>query len=272
MNNLTSRLLVSLVVTIFILLAIYFSAFTLFRPVFTLITAAFIGAALWEFYHIAKGKGFDPLSGLGIIGSIAFVYISFLATEHPNYDVVPFALLITLVMIGFGIFFYSRSQPLVNLSITFFGLLYLTIPLSLMIPINFDYGRRYLIYLIMVTKFTDIGAYFIGSYFGKTKLAPYISPKKSWEGAIGGFLIGVLASFLFTLFYPKLDISLGESLLLGSLISIAAQFGDLTESLLKRDMGVKDSNHLPGLGGMLDVVDSLVFTTPLLYFYLKRGF
>lgn len=272
MNNLTSRLLVSIVVALFILLAIYFSAYTLFRPIFTLITAAFIGSALWEFYQIAKNKGFSPLSGLGIIGSLAFVYISFLATEHPNYDVVPYALLISLVMIGFGIFFYSRSQPLVNLSITFFGLLYLTLPLSLMIPLNFDYGRRYLIYLITVTKLTDIGAYFIGSYFGKTKLAPYISPKKSWEGAIGGFLIGVLASFLFTLFYPKLDLSLTESLLLGALISLASQFGDLTESLLKRDMGVKDSNQLPGLGGMLDVVDSLVFTTPLLYFYLKRGF
>ncbi len=271
MHNLNQRLLVSIAVTLFILLAIYFSSFTFFRPIFTLITAAFIAAALWELYHIAKGKGFEPLSGLGIVGSIAYVYTVFLSSEYPRYDVIPFILIIGLLILGFGTFFYSRSQPLVNLSLTFFGLFYLTIPLSLVISINFDYGRSYLIYLIAVTKFTDIGAYFIGSYFGKTKLAPYISPNKSWEGAIGGFLIGVLTSYLFALFYPKLGFTHLESIGLGALLSLTSQFGDLTESLLKRDLGVKDSNHLPGLGGMLDVVDSLVFTTPLMYFYLKLG-
>lgn len=271
MHNLNQRLLVSFAVTLFILLAIYFSAFSVFRSIFTLITAGIIASALWELYHIAKGKGFDPLSGLGIIGSIAYIYTVFLASEYPRYDVLPFIVLILLLILGFGTFFYSRSQPLVNLSLTFFGLFYLTIPLGLLITINFDYGRSFLIYLIAVTKFTDIGAYFIGSYFGKTKLAPYISPNKTWEGAIGGFLIGVLTSFLFALFYPKLNISSLESIGLGVLLSLASQFGDLTESLLKRDLGVKDSNQLPGLGGMLDVVDSLVFTTPLMYFYLKVG-
>lgn len=272
MHNLYQRLLVSLGVILFTLIAIYFSAYTVFRPIFSLFLAAIVGAALWELYKIAKIKGYRPLSALGIIGSIAYVYSIFLATEYPRFDVLPFAFLLFLLMGGFVVYFYTRSQPLVNLSLTFFGLIYLTIPLSLMIPIIFDYGRSYLIFLIAVTKLTDTGAYFIGSYFGKTKLAPYISPNKSWEGAIGGFFIGTLTSFLFALFYPKLGFTLIESIIVGAVLSLASQFGDLTESLLKRDVGVKDSNQLPGLGGMLDVVDSLVFTTPLLYFYLKLGY
>ena len=106
-------------------------------------------------------------------------------------------------------------------------------------------------------------------------MAPYISPKKTWEGAIGGFFASLITSlfiyFLVNYLYevPPINLSLFHSIWLAGVLSVIAQFGDLSESLLKRDVGVKDSNSIPGLGGMLDVVDSLVFTAPLMYIYLK---
>lgn len=265
-SNFTQRLWVSLGILSVIFLTIYFSTYEYARPIFTLVTAAVIGSALWEFYHIAKKKGADPLSGLGIVGSIAYLYAVQWVTEVPSLQLLPFIILFMIMMLGFLVFIFRGDKPLSNLGITFFGLIYLTIPLGLLITINFNYGREYLAYLLLITKLTDTGAYFVGKQFGKTKFAPYISPNKSWEGAIGGLALGVIASLVLG---PYIGFSQITSLLLGLALSMTSIFGDLTESLLKRDLGVKDSSHLPGLGGFLDLVDSLVFTTPLMYCYLK---
>jgi phosphatidate cytidylyltransferase len=120
---------------------------------------------------------------------------------------------------------------------------------------------------------TDTGAYFTGKKFGKSKLAPHISPKKTIEGALGGMVFSLLTSlcffFISDLFSLSMQISFMESFVLGILVGVIGQIGDLIESLLKRDGGIKDSNQLPGLGGILDVVDSLIFTTPLIYFFLR---
>ena len=121
---------------------------------------------------------------------------------------------------------------------------------------------------------TDTGGFFIGKKFGKEKLAPYISPKKTWEGALGGFVAAIFSSiavvFFASIFDPEaFGLTLWQSIWLGAGIGICAQIGDLSESLLKRDGGIKDSNQVPGLGGMLDIVDSLVFSAPLVYIFLK---
>jgi phosphatidate cytidylyltransferase len=266
MSNFIQRLISSTIVILVTLLAIYFSQYSYFKPVFTLLTGAIIGTALWEFYHIAKGKGFQPLSAFGIIGSIAYVYSVFLLAEMPHLETAPLIIALLMMMGGFLYYFFTGLNPLVNLSITFFGLVYLTVPLSLLITLNFEYGQAYLVYLIAVTKLTDMGAYFVGKKMGRHKMAPYISPNKTWEGALGGFIVGIIASLLMG---RLVGFTTETSLVLGSVLTLASIFGDLTESLLKRDLGVKDSNHLPGLGGMLDVVDSLIFTTPLMYFYFK---
>lgn len=267
-RNFMERLLVSLLVAVVIFLTIYFSVYDYFKPVFVLMTAGVIGGALWEFYRIAQNKGGEPLTSLGIIGSIAYLCSLQLALDRPAFALLPSFILFLLLTAGFLSYFFSGERPLSNLAITFFGLVYLTIPLGFMISLNLEFGRAALVYLILITKLTDTGAYFFGKQYGKVKLAPYISPNKSWEGAIGGFSIGVLSSFLLA---PFVGFSLVTGIFLGIILSLASIFGDLTESLLKRDQGVKDSNHLPGLGGFLDVVDSLVFTAPLMYFYLKLG-
>ncbi|MCB1113813.1 MAG: phosphatidate cytidylyltransferase [Chlamydiia bacterium] len=260
------RVWVSLSLLAVIFLTIYYSNQGWARPIFTLVTAIIIGVALWEFYNIAKKKGGDPLSGLGIVGSIAYLYTVQLATEIASLKLLPILVLFLVMILGFLVFIFRGEKPLSNLGTTFFGLIYLTIPLGLLIPINFNYGRSYLVYLLVITKLTDMGAYFVGKKFGSTKLAPYISPNKSWEGLLGGAVLGLGASFLMKDF---IGLSPLASVLLGLLIASASIFGDLTESLLKRDLGVKDSSQLPGLGGFFDLVDSLIFATPLFYFYLK---
>lgn len=132
-------------------------------------------------------------------------------------------------------------------------------------------GRWWVAYLLVVTKITDIGAYFAGSLWGRRKLAPAISPKKTIEGAIFGLVCAMAASFVFHLlsdYAGPFHLGTFEWVFLGLLLGLAGQFGDLSESLLKRDANKKDSNVLPGLGGVLDMVDSILFNAPIIYIYL----
>jgi phosphatidate cytidylyltransferase len=270
-------------VAIFVLiLVIYFSTYTIFKPLFVLATLVFICSALWEFYRIATAKGFLPLTKIGIISSVLYTFATFYKTQFHGLAPWPEMVLGAALMTAFLYYFIKGSDPFVNLALTLFGLVYLTIPLNFIININFFFsddaaldGRWWLFYLLAVTKMTDTGAYVCGKIFGHSKLAPYISPRKTWEGALGGLIAALATSVLLqvcsTLFFAQspLGLTFLQSLWLGPLISLLGQFGDLAESLLKRDVGVKDSNQLPGLGGVLDVVDSLIFTAPFVYLVLK---
>lgn len=274
MKNFLERLTVSSLLSVILLVTLYFSVNPIGALLFVLLTMAAIGFSLWEYYQIALRNGSRPLVFLGIASSLVYVALLYLTLGFKGFSEIPLISMIITLFIAFLYYFYRGNNPLQNLSVTFFGLGYLTLTLGALIPINFEFGRYWLFYLLLVTKMNDIGAYFIGKKFGKRKLAPFISPKKSWEGAIGGFTLGVIASFVLDFVSEKylgapLFRSPFESLWFGALMSIVAQIGDLSESLLKRDTGVKDSNSLPGVGGFLDMVDSLVFTTPLLYFFLR---
>ncbi len=216
-------------------------------------------SALSEYYSLSTSKGFSPLTKLPIAFSILYVFL-----HYWQFDCeISF---FSFMAIAFMAFFAKHKQSIANLAITLFGLLYITFPLSYLVDINFLGSSMWLVFLLATTKMTDTSAYFAGKLFGKHLLAPKLSPKKTVEGAIGG-LIGSIATSL--VLFSFLQISLTDALFLGALIGIIAQIGDLAESLLKRDAEVKDSSTLPGFGGMLDVVDSLIFTTPFLYFWLK---
>lgn len=132
-------------------------------------------------------------------------------------------------------------------------------------------GRGYILFLIAVTKFSDMGAYVVGSLIGKHKMIPHISPGKTWEGIAGAFLFALIAAFGVTWLFGW-DTPLLTPLhtaILAVLICAAAVVGDLAESILKRSLARKDSGHvMPGIGGVLDLVDSILFTAPILYFYL----
>jgi len=133
-------------------------------------------------------------------------------------------------------------------------------------------GHFYVLYLIVVTKFSDMGAYLTGSVFGKHLLVPHISPKKTWEGFFGALAFSLLGSYAMLALMPgKLWlINYYHGTVLGLLLGFAAIIGDLAESIIKRSCDVKDSGRLlPGIGGALDLIDSLLFTAPLLFFYMR---
>ena len=133
--------------------------------------------------------------------------------------------------------------------------------------ITFKQGLYFLILIFFVILFTDIAAYFFGIRFGKHKLSPVISPKKTIEGAAAGGICAVISGLIIG---KLIGISLYHSFVLSLLITVFAQLGDLSESLIKRDAGVKDSgNSLPGHGGFLDRADSYLFSVPVAYYYIK---
>jgi phosphatidate cytidylyltransferase len=167
-------------------------------------------------------------------------------------------------------------MAIATLAITCFGFCYVSFPLSLLLDINYIKDPItqmttpvWIFFLMTVTKMTDVWAYICGKKLGTTPFMASISPKKTRAGAIGGFLGATIGGMLFYPYLPShMHISLLELMLLSMIVGIASAFGDLAESLLKRDANVKDSSSIPGLGGVLDICDSTLFTAPVLYMYL----
>lgn len=274
------RLLIGIMGILVLFICIYYSNLSFFKPIFVSFNVLIIVFALKEYYHLSTLKGFYPLTSLGIAATALYLFALFYSFDHPHLTVLPSFILLMTLLFSFLFFFSRQTASLGNLAVTLFGFVYLVLPLSCALRINyfphsniFEEGRLWLTYVLIVSKVTDIGAYFCGKSIGKTKLAPLISPQKTLEGALGGVVLALFASFLFSFFSSSSQFSLtiGQSLWLGLLISVLAQLGDLAESLIKRDAGVKDSSALPGFGGVLDLVDSLVFTLPLVYLWMILG-
>ncbi len=278
MNNLQQRLVFGSLATVFFILLIWFSSYSFFRPIFALIISSIITLAVAELFQMAKKKNYQPLVKIGLSGSFFYVFAMYASIEYPWAETLPYIILLITLFSSFFYFFNRGDSPLGNLSLTFFGFSYIVIPLTTWLNIAYFFpegssqeGRWWLFYLAAVTKLTDIGAYAVGSLIGKHKMTPYISPGKSWEGGVGGLIFGVVTSLIFYQMMPQIPIHLTfyQALWLGLLLSFMAQIGDLAESLIKRDVGVKNSSQIPGLGGILDILDSLVFTSPIVYIFLK---
>ncbi|MDQ6655626.1 MAG: phosphatidate cytidylyltransferase [Verrucomicrobiota bacterium] len=249
--------------------------------------AAFGLLTLWEFYGMLDHKGLPNFKITAMIsGSImlvgSFYYYSKVGPGR-SYDFEMTVLLgFLLTVFGRQMFESLRDDaPLRTMAYTLFGLLYVlwlfnfitkivyVVPRS---PTGAVTGQFYVLYLIAITKFSDMGAYLTGSVIGKHMMVPHISPKKSWEGFVGALFFSLLASWgLFALMPGHLAaLNWTHATVLGLLLGFAAVIGDLAESIVKRSTGVKDSgNFLPGIGGALDLIDSLLFTAPLLFFYLR---
>jgi phosphatidate cytidylyltransferase len=245
----------------------------------------FIG--LWEFYTMLDHKGLPNFKVTGMICGAVMLCGSFYYFSHVgparSYDF-ELAVLLFFLLTVFGrqLFFRLRDdEPLQTMAYTLFGLLYVIWLFNFMTKIVYVTprtsggqvtGQYYCLYLIAVTKFSDMGAYLVGSLIGRHQMIPHISPKKTWEGFVGALALSSLASVgLLKLMPGQLSaLSLTDAIVLGLLLGFAAVVGDLAESIVKRSTGVKDSgNFLPGIGGALDLIDSLLFTAPLLYFYLR---
>jgi len=258
------------VVTSMILIAgIVLSIFVLPVWTFGAVASLFIGLGLCEFFRMTAKRGF-PLSFayIGVLFGVLLPYITyFYRPTGGMWEVVFF--IVVLIALFISQFTRKENQNAVSLiAVALFAVFYIGWFFTFLVKIRFlEDGHKLVAYLLIVTKAGDIGAYLIGSRFGKHKLIPRISPNKSVEGAIGGFVFSIISAFLSRYCFSWM--SFGFVLASGVLIGIFAQLGDLAESLIKRDYEAKDSGtSLPGLGGMLDVIDSVLFTAPIFYLYL----
>lgn len=257
MIQLAKRLISSAVLVSITLFTIFLAP----KWFFFLVVEAFILSALNEFLSLAEKKGIVINRALGLFFG-ALLPFSF---YFPSESVILMMACLTLFIFNFHR--RLREQALVSTAVTVFGIIYVAWFFSHLTKIHYlPHGPWWVFYTLLLVKGGDAGAYFIGKTFGKIKLIEHVSPNKSIEGAIGGFLTTFLLSLASKAYLPYAEMV--HLAVLGAALGILSQFGDLAESLIKRDVGVKDSGHVPGLGGILDVLDSLLLTVPFVYYYI----
>lgn len=226
----------------------------------------FIIGALVEFYNLAERKKLLPRKTIGIIFAMIM--------SVPFYiPAVPFTLafFVCLLVAAFYYVLYINTLEKLpffpsSISVTIFGALYLSFTLNYLYLIRLEKGAFYLYFLFAVVFLGDTGAYFIGKPFGRRKMTPMASPNKTWEGSLGGIVFACLGAAAAKLLFFK-GLPLWMALATGALTHAAAQVSDPLESLFKRAVGIKDSsNLLPGHGGLLDRIDSLILAGPLFYY------
>ena len=282
MADLKRRLVVSGIVGVIVACLIAFSTTPFINLLLMCFVAALAAIGVWEYAQLAINKGLKPYTRWMVIAAVVQVIALYASLVFVDFPQLPVLVLFASMILFFLLHFKESEAGLCTIAVEFFGLAYVAAPLSLMLGVLYPVdhlgfsqeGRWWLVYLIVVTKITDVGAYFVGRLWGRNKLSPLLSPKKTVEGAIAGFLSALVGSVAVQycgvyFFGSHFSLTLTEAIWLGMLIGVLGQIGDLAESLLKRDAVVKDSNTLPGLGGVLDMVDSLLFTTPLVYFFIR---
>jgi phosphatidate cytidylyltransferase len=261
--------------------------FSGYEILFWVLISAFGMIGLWEFYRMLDHKGLPNFKITGMIcGAVmlagSFYYFSKIGPAG-SYDFeVAVMLFFMITLFGRQMFARLRNdEPLQTMAYTLFGLLYVLWLFNFITKIVYltprsstghVTGQFYVLYLIAVTKFSDMGAYLTGSVFGRHLMVPHISAKKTWEGFFGAIALALLCSLgLYKLMPGHLSmLNWTHATVLGLLLGLAAVLGDLAESIIKRSTDVKDSgNLLPGIGGALDLLDSLLFTAPLMFFYMR---
>jgi phosphatidate cytidylyltransferase len=262
-----NRVIISIVAIPVILIATYLGGYYFFSFVAIISLVSF-----YEFSLIVKNK--DARTNL-LLGE--FIILLFLLNQFkPFIETTTLILLTSLSFLTFELF-RNKGSAILNLGVTFLGIFYIGIfSTSLIalrefytISVDYYYGSYLVISVFISTWIGDSAAYYGGTALGKHKLFPRVSPNKSWEGAIFGFIFSVLTMILAQL--TVLDfLNLFNAVVVGIIIGIAGQIGDLVESLLKRDSAVKDSSSfIPGHGGFFDRFDSLLFSAPVIWMYLR---
>jgi len=248
---------------------------------FVALTAIAVIIALGEFYSLARKARCKPDIVTGFC--TALVVIASFVFEEPLLTVGALIAVTIVALVGAVFRPEDLKESLISVAATVFGVVYVALLASCLVGVRMIADARFvapvshlsskaLTMFFAIVMLTDTGAYYAGRAIGRHKLAPRISPGKTIEGAIGGFVMGAVAGYLSKLiFFP--EIPTAHSLVLGAIIGIVGQIGDLAESLLKRGSDVKDSGRLlPGHGGMLDRIDSILFSAPVLYFYFHLFF
>ncbi len=265
-SSLGPRLITALVGAAAIIGGIYWSMWGYF-VVFLVISTL----TLWEFYKLAIMDKMAPLKIWGsLIGATLFT-LTFL-TEAGIIPLKYLLLMFPLLASVFLIKLYKKEdKPFTQVAYTFLGVIYVSVPFSLLSVIAFNSGEyrfQIIIGMLFILWASDTGAYFSGILFGKKKLFERISPKKTWEGSIGGALLALVFAYGFSIYFK--DLSLAQWFVAASLIVIAGIYGDLVESLFKRSIAIKDSGKsIPGHGGFLDRFDGLLLASPFVVVYIS---
>ena len=228
--------------------------------------------AQWEFYRLIKLKSYLPIRLLGTVIGVTLFVLSFFISRgsiSPNYyfAIFPIASLIFLVKL----YRKNDNNPFLNIALFYLGLTYVALPFALMnVVVHFHgmYDYEILLGLMLIIWASDTGAYFAGIKFGKRKLFERHSPKKSWEGSIGGAITALAFSILISNYSQGLET--WQWISVAIIVVITGTYGDLVESMFKRTMQIKDSGtSIPGHGGFLDRFDSLILSVPFIVVFLK---
>lgn len=240
-----------------------------FLVLFSLTTA--IG--LWEFYRICENEKIYVQKRHGIfVGTGIFFITALISVDHAFLK---YQLLVLPLMYAVFIreLFRNRENPFTNIGFTILGIIYIALPFTLLVYIvkpglSGEYKPLILLGYFMLIWVFDSGAYLVGSNFGKHKMFPKISPKKSWEGAVGGTVFAIMFAYILSLYVD--DLSFFDWSVISLIVVVIGTIGDLVESLLKRSVGIKDSGSImPGHGGILDRFDSILISSPFVFVYLN---
>lgn len=266
-----------------VMIALLTGALFLPAPAVFLIIPILATMMLWEFYGLMDVGGMPNFRITGVIAGALLILLTgwqyrmgWFPASPETLEVVLLALVVLAIFLR-QCFYKETGKPLVQISATLIGILYVSLLFNfytkLLLRWDEGDGRYLLFYMILIVKVTDMAAFFTGCSIGRHKLIPRISPAKTWEGCAGGVAGGLVTSLIFWRVaggqIGPVTLSVAHAVILGIVLPLVGIFGDLFESLLKRAAAVKDSGTvLKGMGGVMDVLDSLLFAAPVLYVFI----
>jgi phosphatidate cytidylyltransferase len=266
LSNLTLRIIFGLIGAALVVAGVWYNEWT-----FLILFGLICGISLTEFFHLLAKSNMPLNKSFAVATGLLLFVINYLVQNNtlPSsyyYVIIAFVFLLFLIEL-----FQTNLHPFHRIANTFWGVVYIALPLSLFSSIAFihgSYDQGLVMGILLLLWANDIGGYIGGVSFGKHKLFERVSPKKTWEGSIGGALFGLGTARVCAHFFPS--ILLKDWIVLSLLIIVFGSIGDLVESLFKRNLSVKDSGNLiPGHGGFLDRFDGLFIASPFLIVYLK---
>ncbi|HEX5438540.1 MAG TPA: phosphatidate cytidylyltransferase [Gemmatimonadaceae bacterium] len=275
-SELARRVLVAVVAIPVVVIAVYAGGAAL-----AALLAIAAALAAGEFFRLARSAGYEPIAAIGVpVAAILplLMHATHLGLAAPR---VTWGVLVVLVVFVAALRRGPTRKPLAATAVTIVGMIYTGGLLSYGYMLRYDEyaigaaaGSALVLYPLVLTWLSDTAAYFVGRAIGRRKLMPLVSPGKTVEGAVAALIASMIVSWLYVHYVltplSQLSMSTIEVLLFGLIVGIAEQLGDLVESLFKREAGVKDSSHLlPGHGGVLDRVDSLLFALPVAYWLMS---
>jgi phosphatidate cytidylyltransferase len=267
MTNLQQRVIAAVIAVPFLIFCIVFSDWTFYGLV-----AVIAILTQLEFYKLLGLSGNEPLTYYGTLCGFILVSVSFfvekgLVPESNYYVLSPLMALIFFIKL----YKSKDDKPFRNIAYTFLGVIYVALPFALLIILAFltyKYSWQRPLGCLFLLWASDTGAYFAGTKFGKTKLFERVSPKKSWEGSVGGFIASMIVAYVLSMYFQ--DLKSWQWFGCGAIIVVAGTYGDLVESLFKRSIKIKDSaSTIPGHGGFLDRFDGLLLSIPFIITFLK---